>query len=123
MEKSERTFEYTYSSKQQDEINSILKKYKPKEADKMEQLRQLDQFATRKGSVISILFGGISSLILGVGMCCSMIWTTYFTIGIVIGVVGLAGVAAAFPLYNFITKKERERIAPQIIALSNELLK
>lgn len=123
MEKSERTFEYTYSSKQQDEINNILKKYTPKEADKMEQLRQLDRCATRKGSTISILLGGISSLILGVGMCCSMIWTAYFTIGIVIGVVGLAGVAAAFPLYNFITKKERERIAPQLIALSNELLK
>ena len=32
-------------------------------------------------------------------------------------------IAAAFPLYKIVTKKQREKIAPQIMALSEELLK
>lgn len=123
MESEKNTFTYTYSAKQQEEIGNILKKYKPVEEDKMEQLRRLDQGVTRKGSVISIIFGVLSSLILGFGMCCTMLWTQYFAIGIVVGIVGLIGVAVTYPIYGLVTKRERERIAPQIIALSNELTK
>lgn len=45
------TFSYTYSAKQQEEIKKIREKYAPKEADKMEQLRRLDESVTRKGTV------------------------------------------------------------------------
>lgn len=44
-------------------------------------------------------------------------------IGIIVGIVGIAGVAAAYPLCVYITKKERQRIAPEILKLSDELLK
>ena len=122
MENEKNTFTYTYSAKQQEEIGAILKKYKPVEVDKMEQLRNLDQSVTRKGGIISIALGILSALLLGIGMCCSMLWTDYFIIGIVVGVVGLIGVVLAYPIYNSVTKKERSRIAPQIIALSDELM-
>lgn len=122
MEESGRTFEYTYSSTQRAEINSILKKYTSQECDKMEQLRQLDRSTTRKGSVVAALMGILSSLVLGFGMCCSMLWTGWLTIGIVIGVIGLAGLASVYPIYNRVTKKERERVAAQVIALANELM-
>ena len=122
MENEKNTFTYTYSAKQQEEIGAILKKYKPVEEDKMEQLRHLDQSVTRKGGIISIALGIFSALLLGFGMCCSMLWTDYFIIGIVVGVVGLIGVVLAYPIYNSVTKKERSRIAPQIIALSDELM-
>lgn len=123
MENEKSMFTYTYSPRQQEEIQNILKKYTPVEENKMEQLRRLDQGVTRKGSVISVIFGVLSSLILGFGMCCSMLWTQHFVIGIVVGIVGLIGVAATYPIYNLVTKKERDRVAPQIIALSNELMK
>lgn len=123
MEKETTTFAYTYSAKQNEEINNILKKYTPVEGDKMEQLRRLDQSVTRKGNIISIILGVLSALLLGFGMCCSMLWTGYFAIGIVVGIIGLLGLAAAYPVYILVTKKERIRIAPQIIALSNELIK
>ena len=48
MENKEETFEYTYSAKQQQEIENIRKKYLPKEEDKMEQLRRLDRSATKR---------------------------------------------------------------------------
>lgn len=124
MEPNNEAFEYTYSPTQQAEIKEIRKKYLPKEEDKMEQLRKLDKNATARGTKMSILVGTVSSLIMGTGMSCCMVWTDSLLIpGILIGIVGLLGVAAAYPLYLHITKKERERIAPEILRLSEELLK
>lgn len=116
------SFRYTYSAQQQDEIQNIRKKYLPKEADKMEQLRLLDQSATRKGTVVSLIVGILGSLIMGVGMCCCMVWMDkWFIPGIFIGLVGIAGVIAAYPLYTRITKAQREKLAPQILKLAEEL--
>ena len=118
------TFTYTYSAKQQEEVQRIRKKYLPPEEDKMEQLRRLDRSSTRKGTIVSIIVGAAGCLLLGVGMCCTMVWMeSLFIPGVVIGVVGIAVVAAAYPLFNAITKKERERLAPQILKLTEELSK
>ncbi len=114
------SFHYTYSAKQQEEIQSIRKKYLPQE-DKMEQLRRLDRSATRKGTVLSVIVGVISCLLLGIGMCCTMVWMQWFVPGVVIGVIGIVGIAAAYPLYTRITRRERERLAPQILKLTEEL--
>ena len=45
----------------------------------------------------------------------------FFIPGVVIGLIGIAAVAAAYPLYTRVTKKERERLAPQILKLTEEL--
>ena len=121
MEKGKDTFTYTYSAKQQEEIRTIRKKYLPREEDKMEQLRRLDRDTTRKGTILSVLVGVIGCLLLGVGMCCTMVWMKFFIPGVVIGLIGIAAVAAAYPLYTRVTKKERERLAPQILKLTEEL--
>ena len=68
------TFTYTYSAKQQEEVQRIRKKYLPPEEDKMEQLRRLDRSSTRKGTIVSIIVGAAGCLLLGVGMCCTMVW-------------------------------------------------
>ena len=73
MESRKDTFEYTYSAKQQEEIRKIRQKYLPQE-DKMEQLRKLDRGATKKGTVLSVTVGIVGCLLLGVGMCCTMVW-------------------------------------------------
>ena len=87
----------------------------------MEQLRRLDRSATRKGTVVSVVVGVISCLLLGIGMCCTMVWIQWFVPGVVIGVIGIVGIAAAYPLYTRITRRERERLAPQILKLTEEL--
>ncbi|MBS5725533.1 MAG: hypothetical protein KHW59_07130 [Clostridiales bacterium] len=124
MENRKDTFHYTYSAKQQEEIRNIRKKYMPEEKkeDKIKQLRRLDQSATKKGTVVSILVGVIGCLLLGVGMCCTMLWMEqFFTPGVIIGVIGIVAVTVSYPLYNRITRKEREKIAPQILRLTEEL--
>lgn len=124
MENKNETFTYTYSAKQQEEIRNIRSKYLPKEEDKMEQLRRLDRSASKKGTVVSVALGVIGCLLLGVGMCCTMVWMqNWFIPGVVIGVLGIAAVAVAYPVYNWITKKEREKLAPQILKLTEELSK
>lgn len=120
----ENTFEYTYSAKQQEEIEKIKSKYVAKEEDKMDLLRKLDRDVEKPGTITAIVFGVIGTLIMGAGMSMTMVWTETLLIpGIVIGVIGIALLAAAYPIYKSITKKEREKIAPQILALSEELLK
>ncbi len=121
--KNNETFSYTYSAKEQEEIKKIREKYVPKDADKMEQLRRLDASVTKKGTAISLVAGIIGALILGTGMSLCMVWTDMFLPGIIIGIIGIAVVSSAYPLYSHITKKEREKIAPEIIRLTDELMK
>lgn len=117
-------FNYTYSAKQQDEVKKIRDKYVIQEEDKMEQLRRLDQGVTQKSTMYSIIVGVIGTLVMGIGMCCCMVWQGIgFVPGIVIGVIGMVLVAMAYPVYCNTLKKEREKIAPEIIRLSDELMK
>lgn len=123
-ENQSNVFEFTYSAKQQEEVQKIREKYVQKTEDKMEQLRRLDESVTRKGSTISLIVGVLGTLVLGVGMSCCMVWGgVWFAPGIVLGVIGIAGVALAYPLYDRVTRKEREKIAPEILRLTDELLK
>ncbi len=117
------SFRYVYSAKEQEEIRKIRQKYIP-EQNKMEQLRRLDQSVTKKGAIYAIVIGIVGSLLLGIGMCCTIVWRSiWFIPGIIIGVVGIAIIAAAYPIYDQIVKKERKKIAPEILRLTDELIK
>lgn len=124
MEDKKETFEYTYSARQQAEIDEIRRKYLPKEEDKMERLRKLDRDATKPGTMWSIVLGIIGCLVFGFGMCCILVWAdSLFVPGIVVGIIGMMMIGMAYPLYVKITKKQREKLAPQILALTEELSK
>lgn len=113
-------FEYTYSASQQSEIRKIREKYLPREVTKLDQLRALDAGVTRRGTAVSLVHGVLYSLVLG--MSCCMVWAgRLFFPGIVVGCIGLAGVAATYPIYNRIVKQDREKIAPEILRLTEEL--
>lgn len=117
-------FSYTYSAKEQEEISRIRKKYVTTDEDKMDQLRRLDASVTEKATAVSIAVGVIGALIMGVGMCCTIVWQgLWFIPGIIIGLIGMAVLALAYPIYQKIIKKEREKIAPEIIRLTDELMK
>lgn len=124
MENKQEPFHYSYSAKEQIEIQKIRKKYMAPEEDKMEQLRRLDRSVTQKGTAVSLIVGLIGSLMLGIGMCCCLVWeNSWFVPGIIVGVIGIAVLAIAYPLYQCITRKEREKIAPEILRLTDELMK
>ena len=127
MQEKNEIFNYTYSASEQEEIKKIRDKYVPptKEETSIEKLRRLDESATKGAAVVSLIVGIISILLFGVGMCCTLIsdWNNYFVLGIAIGVVGIIGVIAAYPIYNYMVKRKRVKLAPEIIRLSDELMK
>ena len=126
MDEKKETFQYTYSASQQQEVKRIREKYAPptQEEDKMEKLRRLDRSVTRPGMIISLTVGIISCLVLGVGMCCTMVWAeSLFIPGIIIGVAGIAGMIATYPIFTGVTKNRRKKLAPEIIRLTDELMK
>lgn len=125
-------FNYTYSAKEQEEIKAIRKKYAASEEteDKMTQLRRLDASVYSKASTAALAVGIVGALIMGIGM--SLVMTDIgavlgtvlaMIIGIIIGVVGIVLVCLAYPIYNRTLKKEREKIAPEILRLTDELMK
>ena len=125
-------FNYTYSAKEQEEIKKIRKKYAApiEEEDKMAQLRRLDASVYSKATTAALVVGIIGALIMGLGMSLvmtdigAMLGTVLaMMIGIGIGVVGIVLVCLAYPLYNRTLKKEREKIAPEILRLTDELMK
>jgi hypothetical protein len=122
-------FEYTYSARRQQEVEEIRKAYLPKEEDKLEQLRKLHSVPTQKAQAAALAIGIIGALILGTGMSLCMtelgaaLGKIAMVLGILAGLAGMVFVALAYPLYSRTLKKERERIAPEILRLSDELLK
>lgn len=129
---TETDFKYTYSANEQEEIKRIRQKYQPKEEDKMTRLRKLDAQVTQKATSISLVLGIVGALIMGSGM--SLMMTdlgrvlgmtdmTSMIVGVAIGLLGIVLVALAYPVYNRVSKKESEKVAPEILRLTEELMK
>ena len=127
-------FQYTYSAKEQAELKRIRDKYTaPTEVeDKMARLRRLDASVTNTAQAVALVFGVIGTLILGFGM--SLVMTELaeslgisgdaaMVIGIIVGIVGGILASLAYPIYNAIVKAKRKKIAPEIIRLTDELMK
>ena len=125
---------YTYSAKEQAELKRIREKYTEptEEEDKMARLRRLDASVTGTAQVIALVFGVIGTLILGFGM--SLVLTELaealgisgdaaMVIGIIVGIVGGILASLAYPIYNAIVKAKRKKLAPEIIRLTDELMK
>lgn len=118
------TFQYTYSAGEQAEVKRIRSKYAPKEEAPLERLKRMDAAVTNKATARAITFGVIGALIFGFGMsCCLAFDKAWFIPGIIVGLVGIIAVSLTYPLYNRTLQKERQRIAPEVLRLTDELMK
>ena len=125
IQQSDKGFSYTYSARQQEDVQAIRQKYLPKEEDKMAQLRKLDRNVTLYSTIPAVLLGIIGALLLGIGICCVTIasWSAYFIPGIVTGIIGLLIMVLAYPLYIIVLKRKQAEAAPQMLRLSEEIMK
>lgn len=122
MEPNKDVFQYTYSAKQQEEIEAIRKKYLPPQEDKMEQLRRLDKSTTKKGTALSIVVGVAGCLLMGVGMCCSMVWMgNLFIPGIIPGAAGHRLGGGGPPRVPACHQKRAGKAGARILQLTEEL--
>jgi Flp pilus assembly protein TadB len=115
-------FQYTYSAEKQSEIDAIRRKYLPQEEqeNKLEQLRKLDASLTTTALIVAMAVGIGSALVFGVGMCCFLVWKLW-VLGAVVCVIGVIGMLIAPWLYRKLVEKRRQKIAPEILRLTEEL--
>ena len=99
----------------------------------MTRLRKLDESVTRMAVAVSLIFGVIGTLILGFGMSLCLAGELSemlnlsahiaMIIGISLGVLGAVLIILAYPVYNAIYRRKREMVAPEIIRITDELMK
>jgi len=127
-----KSFSYSYLAVRNREVENIRKKYMPCEESKLERLKKLDARVRGAGMIEGLCVGVIGALILGFGMSLFMtdlekILGSYremsMVIGIVVGIIGGVIASLAYPMYNAIVKAKRKKIAPEIIRLTDELMK
>lgn len=122
MENNSEKFSYSYSGEDREKIRNIRQKYLPKQEDKMQELVRLDSIAERRATVSSLVVGISGTLVFGIGMCLCLVWNI-FILGIVVGILGTLLLSVAYPVYCKVLISERKKVAPEIIRLSDDLLK
>ena len=125
-------FQYTYSAGEQEEIRRIRQKYTAREETPMERLRRLDRSVTRRAGAWSIVLGVLGVLILGLGMSLFMSdfggmiglpGSLTLPVGIGLGLIGGVLVCLAYPVWQYVVRRERKKIAPEILRLTDQLMK
>ena len=118
------TFNYTYSAARNKEVESIRRKYMPHEESKLETLKRLDYRVQTAGMIESLCFGIIGALVFGVGMCffpdvfAGAAWLTA-----ILMICGTLLMIPAYPIYRRIARKTRAELTPEILRLSEEIMK
>lgn len=105
---------------------TIANAYAPKNTSKVVALKKLDRKARSKAEIFAYSFGIIMSLILGVGMCFAMTVigngsAASMAAGIVIGVIGIIGVCANYPIYKKLLAAGKQKYAFEIMQLAKEI--
>lgn len=104
----------------------LANEYAPKDDSKVIALRKLDARAKLPATVFTYSVGILSALIAGVGMCLSMNVigngsSISFVFGVIIGLVGLAGMGINYPVYKKMLAKGKQKYAFEIMELAKEI--
>lgn len=105
---------------------SIAKEYAPQTESKVVALRKLDRKVRRPAEIFAFSFGIVAALILGVGMCLAMNvigsgTPAMMALGIVVGLLGIAGVGTNYTIYKKILKNRKDKYADDVIALAKSI--
>ena len=104
-------------------IEKIRESYMTKEPTKLEELTNLNKKVKRPVQIFAYVYGSLSSLVLGTGMCLAMkVIGNSMALGIGIGLVGIVLTLTTYPLYKAILKKRKNKYAKKIFELSDSLL-
>lgn len=105
---------------------ALANEYAPKDTSKVLALKKLDRKAKRPANVFAYTFGIITSLIAGTGMCLSMDvigggTAGFMVLGIMIGILGLAGMGINYFIYKRLLEKGKQQYAFEIIELAKQI--
>lgn len=89
--------------------------------DLVARITELEASKSGRARTAALVLGIPSCLVMGAGMSMTMAFTGLMAPGIVLGVAGIAGCIAAWPLYRSAFARESIKVAPQIEAAYDEL--
>ena len=122
---NQETFIYSYSAKENKEIQEIRNKYLPREESKLDELKRLDSTVQNSGMIEALCLGIGGALIFGLGLCLAMqviaVGEIFRMIGILVGIPGIALMILAYPVYRKIFNKTKAKLTPRILELTAEL--
>ena len=126
---NENTFSYTYSAKENEEVQRIRDRYTQPSRTDMDELKELDAKVHRPANVFACIYGSVSAIIMGAGMSLVMTdigeilgLTSVMVPGIAIGIVGLGMALTTWPIYKAMRDARKKQYAPQILALSEKIM-
>lgn len=104
----------------------IAGEYAPKNTSKVVALKKLDRKAKSKANIFTYTFGVVMALVLGTGMCLSMGVlgggsTVMTVVGIIVGIIGIAGVSVNYPIYKKLLESGKKRYAFEIMQIAKEI--
>ena len=111
-------------------VQKIRTQYTEKQHTELDALKKLDAKVKKPANVFAYIYGSIGAIVMGTGM--SLVMTDIGEIvgldsamlpGIVIGVVGLCLVSSTYSIYKRILNRRKKKYAPEIMRLSDKLMK
>ena len=108
-------------------IEKIRESYVEQKRTKLDELKALNKKVERPAEIFAYTFGTVSALVLGTGMSLAMktigaSLAFAMPLGIVVGVLGIAGVSANYFLYKKMLNNRKQKYAKDVLALTDELL-
>ncbi len=115
------------NQKELNQIKKIKDQYAKKESTPLDKLKDLNKKVRTKPTVFAYVFGSISSLVLGTGMCLAMKvigaeLSFVMPLGICVGLLGILGVSLTYKIYKKMLARKKEKHAPEILELSDKIL-
>ena len=119
-----KSFSYNYSAARNKEVENIRKKYIPREESKIEMLKRLDDRVQMAGMIEGLCLGIIGALVFGIGMCFFLdVFTGATWLTVLFMVLGTLLMIPAYPIYRRISRKTKAKLTPEILRLSEEIMK
>lgn len=108
-------------------IKNIRTSYEEKEITDFDRLKELDKKVKLPAEIFAYVYGSVSSLILGTGMCLAMKiigagLSFAMPLGIIVGVAGIALMSSTYPIYKAMMKSRKNKYSKRIFELSDSLL-
>ena len=115
-------FRYSYSAKQNEEVQAIRNKYLPQPESKLDELKRLDQLVNNAGMAQALAIGILGCLVFGLGMCFAMqVIGHSIALGAFLGLWGIVTMTSAYPVYRIYFRKAKETYRSRILELAAEL--
>ena len=111
-------------------VQKIRTQYTQKQYTQLDALKALDANVKRPANLFAYIYGSFGTMIMGAGM--SLVMTDIGAIvglssamipGVAVGVVGLAMMLSAYPIYKGILNVRKQKYASEVLALSEKIMK